>query len=176
MQWTVKRIRGSAVALALSAALLGVTGCSQDDPEPEAENRPTETETSLAAVEDESPEEFIRRWNDVQNEMQKGDTEAWRSLTPDCSACQKTADRVDAAYDAGGYVRTDGRRILTITKSFSRGNNHQYEVEVESSPTTFRLSRDAQEETLEGGKLRLAVSLTHDGTVWVFNDYWQLGS
>ena len=68
--------------------LLALAGCSDDsssagpDPSPSvssSEPSPSPTETEDA----ESPEEFVRRWVDVDREMQNsGDTDAYRRCHP----------------------------------------------------------------------------------------------
>lgn len=160
-------------ALFLVGALL-LTGCSTEEPEPKIAEAPSAAPTP---VEKETAEEFIRRWNDEQTEMQKGDTAAWRAMTSRCKGCLATADQVDKYYAAGGDVSTDGRTILSIRKSDrSPSLKHAYLIEVDSSPTTYRIASGSPYETLDGGQAVYEIHLKKSGGSWKFVDYWQIPS
>jgi len=165
VQWTVKRIRRSAVALSLSAVVLGGTAaCGQDDPEPEAENRPTEAETTAAAVKDETPEKFIRRWLNASKAMQNtGDTTDYLAMSQNCANCKEVAERVRSYYDAGGGVSFQGHDIKSI-EPYSNEKN-RFLVKCEVGPTAYRTASAAPEQHFDGGREDYVVTLemTVDG-------------
>src|SRR5687767_1034537 len=93
--------RALALALAVPALL---AGCS-DEPEPTPKipeptsSSPTPTPTESETAEAESPEDFIRRWADVEAQMENtGDTAAYRELSNKCQACTELADLVEKYY------------------------------------------------------------------------------
>ena len=165
MQWTVKRIRRSAVALALSAVVLGgMAACGQDDPEPKVENRPTGTETSPAAVE-ETPEEFIRRWFEVSKKMQNtGDTSEYLELSEKCGPCREIAEDVSSFYEAGGWIKFQGNELGEI--SLYEQTEGRYLVPVQVRPTKFQTDGAAAPQNLPGGALKYIVSLEPEGQGW----------
>ena len=164
------RLRTS-FALLLGSAML-LTGCASEEPEPKF----AEPSASPSVVKkEETAEEFIRRWNDEQTRMQKGDTKAYREMTPKCEGCQTTSGKVEKYYKAGGYVSTEGRKIVSIRPSDrSPSLEHVYLVEVDSAPTTYKTSTSAPEERLKGGVSVYEVYLTKKAGNWKFVDYWQV--
>lgn len=188
--------RPAALALLVSSTLL-LTGCGEAEPVPKFAPAPSVTptpapgaatvdeaaaakgppETKPTAVKQETSEEFIRRWNAEQTRMQTGDTAGYREMTPQCEACQKTTTRIDRYYAAGGFVRTKGRKILSIRPSDrSPGQEHAYLVEVDSAPTKYRTSAHAPKETMRGGRSIYEVLLRKQNGEWTFVDYWKVPS
>ncbi len=87
-----------ALALTLAVPVL-LAGCS-DDPEPKPKipettsSSPTPTPTESETPEAESPEDFIRRWQEAGDEMQAtGETAEYRALVRTCKACQTFVDQ-----------------------------------------------------------------------------------
>lgn len=159
----------TSIALFCASALL-LTGCGQDEPEPKMEPEPS---ASPAAEKEETAEEFIRRWNDEQREMQKGDTTEYRRIAGECEPCMETAERIDGIYAAGGFVKTEGRTVRSIRKSERSPNiKHAYVVEVISAPTTYKNSSKAPEESLDGGDSVYEVRLSKKDGEWVLIDTW----
>ena len=173
MQWSMQRIRRTAVALALSSVVLSLAACSDDEPGPKAAEEPTAVETTPVA-EQETPEEFIRRWNDVLNSMQEGDTGEWRSMTPECDGCARSADFIDEVYANGGYVKTDGRRVLSVKETSADESGLVFSVRTKSAPTELRRSSTAPIERMDGGTAELQVRIKQDAATWKFVDMWQV--
>jgi hypothetical protein len=149
-----------ALALAVVAPLL-LAGCT-GDPEPEPSpkmpetssvtptDEPTETETPQA----ESAEDFVRRWVEVSNAMQNsGETEEYLRLSAKCGACRRVAQRVAAAFEAGGYARTDGWKILEITNRPGGSRVQTLDVRVDSAPTAFKEDASSDEQEFPGGEV-----------------------
>src|SRR6478736_10431719 len=106
--------RTLALTLAVPVVLAGCT----DDPEPKPKipettsSSPTPTPTESETPEAESPEDFIRRWVKVGDEMQKtGKTAEYDAMSPNCKACQGFVDSVEEVYGAGGSAEFAGTRI-----------------------------------------------------------------
>ncbi|WP_206051758.1 DUF6318 family protein, partial [Nocardioides ferulae] len=60
------------------------------------------------------PVETVRAWIDARNRaMASGDTSAVEALTlRGCESCYGLIDPIKDAYDAGGYFRTEGWRVV----------------------------------------------------------------
>ncbi|GAA4690079.1 DUF6318 family protein [Nocardioides conyzicola] len=107
----VSRTRAALTAFTL-LSVLGLAGCTDDDPEPKfappSSEAPTSPSTSAAAAL--SPEDTVRAWVDAQNlAMTSGDSTEVRSLgTSDCESCDGLIDPIDAVIDAGGRFETSG--------------------------------------------------------------------
>lgn len=160
-----------ALALTLTVPLL-LAGCS-DDPAPEPKMpdptpsssapSPTESETAEA----ESPEEFVRRWVEVSNEMQRtGDVDAYLKISGECRPCKQVARQVASAFEAGGYVKTKGWTVRSITDR-SGGGKPIYDVRVDSAPTELKASKSGKPSRLPGGDLTYRFRLNREAP-------WQL--
>ena len=146
-----------ALALSLAVPLL-LAGCTEEEPTPDIPDpttssaTPTPEETETAEVE--SAEEFIRRWVDLSNEMQStGDVGEYVAVSSDCKACMRVADRVEAVYSGGGFIRTRGWSVLKLTDQSGRGDREVWDVRVKSAPTVLKESSDAAPQRLGGGEL-----------------------
>ncbi|WP_162598730.1 hypothetical protein [Nocardioides gilvus] len=161
-------------ALLLTSALL-LTGCGAEEPVPKFAPAPTVAPSAgtPTPVDEKSAEEFIRRWNDEQRDMQKGDTSKYRQIAGDCETCMKAADRIDEIYASGGFVKTDGRKVRSIKPSGPSENaENTYVVEVYSSPTSYRESSQAPEESLNGGVATYRLQLSRSAGKWAVQDIW----
>lgn len=145
-------------SMSLSAFLL--SGCGQDDPQPRfaAQTTPAVGESASPAPsesvvpDDETPEEFIRRWNKLDHAMHNtGETEDFSAVSSKCEPCMDVADRVAAYYAAGGSVEWAGREITGIQR-LGRG---AFDVRFESAPVRVKKSADQAAERLEGGPGRM---------------------
>jgi hypothetical protein len=169
-----------AVRRLLAAALLTsvLAGCSDDEPTPAPDPSPStsrasasESPSSSPSADAETPEEFIRRWQEAANLAQRsGDTSGYRALTHTCRSCDAFADLVDRIYRDGGYIRTEGARVTSI----SRRANEVFDVEVRSSPTEYRESSSARVRRLPGGQVTYRVTIERRRDAWVIDDYAQL--
>jgi hypothetical protein len=149
-------------------SLLALAGCSDDsssagpDPTPSAssaEPSPSPTETDDA----ETPEEFVRRWVDVDRKMQNsGDTDEYRRLSSKCRPCLEVAKQVEGYYSAGGYVKTDGWTSKTSRSSGATSVT----IEVTSSPTEYVESAGGKVQRLEGGEGSYILSLQPTDESW----------
>ncbi len=144
------------LALAAVVVALLLAGCS-DDPAPtpkmpeSTSSSPTPTPTESETPEVESAEEFIRRWVEVEAEMENtGDAAEYRKLSAKCEACMGLADTIEGWYDAGGYVKWDGWRITRVT---SRGGSAtEFVVRVVSSPTEYKERAEGPVKSYSGGR------------------------
>jgi len=154
--------------LSLSACN-GDSSSSADPPSPS----PTASTSSVepSPTEDpESPEEFVRRWVDVDREMQNsGDTTEYRQLSAKCRPCLEVADQVEGYYAAGGYVKTDGWSIVSAKTARSH-KTASVTIQVLSAPTEVVESEGAQVRRLEGGEGTYLLSLLVADTTWVVTD------
>lgn len=141
----------------VAAGTLLLAGCS-GDPEPtpkmpdpsssSSTSSPTESETPEA----ESPEDFIRRWADTNQQMfVTGETDEFLSLGPNCDDCKKIAETVTNIYDGGGSVEWDGWTILDIAPRGAASAN-AYRFVVRSAPTRYRETSAGPWKRLEGGR------------------------
>jgi hypothetical protein len=154
-----------ALALTLAVPVL-LAGCS-DDPEPTpnipdpTSSSPTPTEPATEEPEAESPEEFIRRWVEANTRMQNsGEVEEYSTLSSKCRPCLQTAKRVEQIYANGGFVKTDGWILGKVIDRSGTTGNPVLDLEIESSPTTFKERADAERQELPGGDIVMRVRLT----------------
>ena len=153
-------------ALALTAVVpLLLAGCSDDpepqpkmpDPPPSSSPTPTTSET----VEAESAEEFIRRWVEVNTEMQNtGQVDEYSELSRPCEPCIQTAERIERIYADGGFVRTDGWIVKDVVDRSGGTGVSVLDLRIESSPTEFKERADAETESLPGGDIVMRVRLS----------------
>ena len=153
------------LALTFAVPLL-LAGCSDEAqptpkmPDPTTSSStpsPTESETAQA----ESAEDFIRRWVDVNTKMQNtGDIEEYAELSSKCRPCRQTADRIQAIYANGGYVRTEGWRVQKVIDRSGATGGPIFDLQIESSPTTYKERADSPAKTLSGGAIVMRVRLS----------------
>jgi hypothetical protein len=151
------------LGIAALPLVLGLTSCSEDDPEPILAPTPTASPTpSSTATEtgpSETPEEFIRRWVELSNEMQvTGETEEYLAISSGCRPCNLVANDVEEIHGAGGFVRTDGWEILKFIRS--------------SGPA----KRPSEVETLPGGRLIERFHLERMDSSWTMINLSQVPS
>jgi hypothetical protein len=159
------------LAALICCGLLSLSGCSDDSSSSADPPSPTPTASTSDASptpEPETPEEFVRRWVEVDREMQNsGDTQGFRSISKGCTPCKGLADQVEQIYDAGGYVKTDGLEILRL-EAGSKDDNDQVSVHmwVNSTRTELRESADADVQQLPGGRLQYVITIRETAAGW----------
>lgn len=167
-----------ALVAALLVPLALVSACTEDDPVPQmpdpttSEPSPTKT-TSTAAPE--TPEEFIRRFNDANVEMQAtGDAAEFLALTQECRPCSETAAKVEGFYSHGGFVKWEGWTILKVAHDFDTDQGAEYRIEVRTPRTRFKESGTAPTQTLDGGKVVYRAALVKHADSWLVSDLVQV--
>ena len=82
--------------------LLSLSACSDDSSsscDPPSPTPSSSEPTSTPTEEGETPEEFVRRWVEVDRQMQNsGDVAEYREMSAKCSACMDVADQVEGIY------------------------------------------------------------------------------
>ena len=169
----MRRLRFLAPVLGLTL-LLGACG-SDDSPKAEADPAPSgaasaspsgSPSASASDVADpsasrvptkapagETAEEFIKRWNVTETAMENsGESEVFRAMTKDCRPCAETADSVDRYYSAGGYIRSQGRDIVSFKKLPTKSGFAAYMVTFDIGPTTYRKRAGGPVQKIEGGR------------------------
>ena len=152
--------------------LLALASCSDDSSSSAGAPTPTPTSASsepLPTQEKETPEEFVRRWVEVDREMQNsGDTAEYRELTNGCTACKGVADQIDDIYAAGGYVKTDGLLIKRVRAGRPDSNNEvEVRLAVTSTPTEYVEAAGGPKQSLPGGPVTYLVTLHADENSYV---------
>jgi hypothetical protein len=172
------------LAAAVTAGL-ALSACS-DDPEPILTPTPTETPTTTTpspteseSAEPEDPKEFIRRWVDLNTELQNtGETKDFLAAsTKNCEPCHAIADRMTTIYSTGGFVRTDGWTVMSIRALNPGATKHaEFFVRLDSAPTEYRETADGPVESFPGGESLYRFVLTLRGDQWMVSDYIQRAS
>ncbi len=100
--------------------ILGVAGCSGDDPEPRVEPSGSGTPSASVSTSPETmtPKQTVRAWVDAQNEaLVTGDTTRVREL--ECgqlsSPAMDSSTQSSEVYAAGGQFKTRGGRSTRLT-------------------------------------------------------------
>lgn len=158
------RVRRS-LALTIAVPVL-LAGCSDDPertpkmPDPTSSS-PTPSPTESEEPEAESPEEFIRRWVEANTRMQNsGEVEEYSALSSKCRPCLQTARRVEQIYANGGFVKTGGWIVGKVIDRSGATGNPVLDLEIESSPTTFRERAGVDTQKLPGGDIVMRVRLS----------------
>jgi hypothetical protein len=166
-------VRRTAAAL-LTAGLL-LTGCS-DDPEPRFEptETPSPTESSATAEpQAQSPEEFIREWVELDRALQQsGDVDPYLAASSSCGSCRDFANRVQAVYDAGGSIKTQGWAIQSIDEK-SRG---VFSMRVTASPTVVTPEQGGTPQRYPRVTGTYELHLRQDGDSWQVTDWFEVES
>jgi hypothetical protein len=161
------------VRRALAAALLvplAVLSACTDDPVPKmpdpTTSAPSPTESTSTAA-PESPEDFIRRWQGVVDAMQAtGDTTEFRSMNERCEPCDSFAAQVEATYEAGGAIRSQGSVVRKVTSASSAGDT--FDATVKTSRTTVT---GPEPTSYPGGLQVFRIRLNGDATDLKVIDY-----
>jgi hypothetical protein len=153
--------------------LLALSSCSDDSSSSADPPSPTPTSTSSEpspTQEAETPEEFVRRWVEVDREMQNsGETAEYLRLSRECRPCKAVADQVEGYYSAGGYVKTDGWSIKSINVAGTKRRS-QVTINVVSAPTKYVEAEGEPEQELAGGRGDYLLTLLADDATWVLTD------
>ena len=135
-----------ALALTLAVPVL-LAGCS-DDPEPEPKmpettsSSPTPTPTESETPQAESPEDFIRRWQEAADEMARtGETGAFLRLSKGCQACTTYAQQVSDVFDKGGDVEFKGSEVVAVEEDAQRPPT--FVVDVKASKLRINMPGEA---------------------------------
>jgi hypothetical protein len=151
------------LALALAGPLL-LAGCS--DPEPILPDPPTTSPspttpspTASETPEQESAEDFIRRWVQANTDMQAtGDVTDYVALSRRCKPCNETAERVESIYAAGGFIETKGWQINRVIDR-TGGGPPVMDLRITSAPTKYKESANAETQSFDGGRIVMRVRL-----------------
>lgn len=157
---SVRRLVAGAAAALLLVGALGGCGSEASDaaPTPKLPEPTSSTPPPSVTPEEESPEDFIRRWAQAEVDMENtGDTAEYRRLSRGCEACVSLANQVERFYADGGYVKWGGWEVVSI-KPWGKAKDH-YEVVTESEPTEYRESATGPVQRIEGGRSTLRLVL-----------------
>lgn len=155
-------------ALALPGILLALTGCgSSTTPAADPPVPPPSSPSPPSHPHRESPGHFIRRWTDVEKQMENtGDTRHYLTLSRSCTACTTLATQIRSFYAAGGYVHWGGWKILSIEVNSRKGRGTTYAVRNRSLPTTYRKTAHSAVQHLPGGVTTELLQLERAGHGW----------
>jgi hypothetical protein len=107
---------------------------------------------------------------EVDKEMQNtGDTARYRELSSLCRPCNEVADQVESYYAAGGYVKTAGWTIKSLSTAGS-AKSQLVRLAVVSAPTEVVEAKGKPVTRLAGGEGTYLLSLKGRGLSWVLAD------
>jgi hypothetical protein len=153
--------------------LLALSSCSDDSSSSAEPPSPSPTSSSAEpspTQETETPEEFVRRWVEVDREMQNsGETGEYLRMSRECRPCKAVAKQVEGYYSAGGYVKTDGWSIQSL-KVAGTEERASVTIDVVSAPTKYVESQGEREQELAGGRGNYLLTLLADDATWVLAD------
>jgi hypothetical protein len=153
---------------ALTAPLLLLAACGGgDDSVADPPVSPSPPSPSASTPQHESPEAFIRRWADADIAMQNsGHSWVFRRMSRRCKDCIALADRVDAIYNAGGYIRTNGWSIQKLEIVSAKHGRLLVNLRVRSFPTTYRESAQGPKKGYPGGEALYQVGVEKIAEAW----------
>ncbi len=167
-------------------SLVPLAACSQDSSSTSDPGLPTPTAATSSAASPsptsrpsevgETPEEFVRRWVDVDREMENtGETAEYRQLSRGCRPCQELADQIDAIYSKGGFVKTAGWTVLRLRVSHGdRANAVVVRALIDAAPTEYVERQGGPVLHLPGGQQTQLVTLSPVGATWRVTDVEQV--
>ena len=163
-----------ALALALAVPIL-LAGCS-DDPEPEPKipeatsSSPTPTPTESETPQAESPEDFIRRWVEVGDEMQTtGEVAEFKRMSRKCQACGDVVEQVTSIYNAGGSIEFAGTEIGRIDRVASKPPT--FHLDLNTPETIIRSASGAIDQRLPAGVGKYVLTLNGEPDDWYVAAY-----
>jgi len=169
------------IAALASCGVLSLSACSGDSsssadppsPSPTASSsssEPSPTETGPT----ETPEEFIRRWVDLDTEMQNtGETAAFEATCPRSGSCRRLIRLVRSYYDAGGYIKTGTWHVVRAKVVGGTEVKLQLNVTIKSTPTAYKTSADSPVQRLTGGVSDNQFYMRWAQSRWVIQEWTQ---
>ena len=173
----MRQIHRHALALGLVLALSACGG----DPEPqfEADPPPAPSEVTASAPakeawEEKSPEgavAFAEHWLAVFQEAENsGEVEDLKSLsTNKCGSCKNFVDAIQEVYAAGGSMRSEGWRVLTVGEPAAAEKGYSIPLQVEQSDQTVVEKAGAEPQLNEGISIGLAAQVIWTSSAWQMN-------
>lgn len=169
------RVRRTLAALLAAPCVLSACGGGDTSiADPPVSNSPTSSAPTTKPAH-ESPEHFIRRWAAAEKRMENtGETGPYLAISRGCRACRQLADDIRHFYSRGGFARWKGWRIQAISRDAVNGSSSVFDVQVSSSPTTYRESAYGPIKHLRGGSATHQLTLRSTGTGWQVTQKAQL--
>jgi hypothetical protein len=144
----------------------GPTGTA--DPSPTATTSPTDAPTE-SPDEPLGPEAVIREFARVHNDLlADGDAKAFRAMGHNCDYCRDFSKRIEAIYDRGGYVKSKGWAIRSITLVQKRGTRRAYRVILFNAPAETKERKGAPLKNYPGEQETLIFG------VWQIDGAWKI--
>jgi hypothetical protein len=163
-----------ALALTIAVPVL-LAGCS-DDPEPTPKipeptsSSPSPSPTETDEPEAESPEEFVRRWVEVGDEMQMtGKVAKFRQMSRGCVACADLIKNVERIYESGGSIAFDGTEIVHLKSRSKRPPT--FELDLDTPTTRVLDASGSEEQTFPAGIGKYLLTLDEEGDGWRVTHY-----
>lgn len=163
-----------ALALTLAVPVL-LAGCS-DDPEPTPKipeptsSSPSPTEPATEEPEAESPEEFIRRWVEVGDEMQMtGQVAEFKRMSRNCQACAQVAAQVKSIYGSGGSIEFAGTKVALLKEVAPQPPT--FHVDLNTPETVIRAENGAVDQRLPAGVGKYLLTLNGKPGRWYVAAY-----
>ncbi len=170
----MRQIHRHALALGLALALSACGG----DPEPQFEAdpspAPSEVTTSAPAKEaweEKSPEgavAFAEYWLAVFNEAENsGEVEELKSLSSNnCGSCNNFVAAIEEVYAAGGSMRSEGWRILSVGEPAAAEAGYSIPLQVEQTDQTVVEKTGAKPQLNQGISIGLAAQVIWTRSAW----------
>lgn len=164
-----------ALALILAVPVL-LAGCSDDEPAPTPKipeptsSSPTPTEAATEEPEAESPEEFVRRWVAVGDEMQTtGKVAEFERMSRNCQACAQVVAQVKSIYASGGSIELSGTKVAQLKRVAPTPPT--FHVDLNTPETVIRSSSGAVDQRLPAGVGKYLLTLNGKPGRWYVAAY-----
>ena len=168
-------VRRVVAAFVVCSVLVALAGCAEGEPEPKmpeptsSASSPTPVETS-DEPEQESAEDFIRRWVEVGDQMQvTGSVAEYAAITPKCDACQAFVRNVEQVYARGGFAEFAGSEFVRITRAGAEPPT--FDVTKRLPKTVIHHGDSRQPQVLAAGTTTLRVTLNQADGVWTVTHF-----
>ncbi len=168
--------------------LPALASCS-DDPDSSGSGDPTSSVTPEPTPTETPPTEpaeagdrtkagakaFVEYWVETLNyAASTGDTVGFSSLASDaCRSCVEINDLIANTYDKGGYIRSDGWRVVKVVSVESSARRMTVQADLEFAPETIVASDGAEPQERSGSTEGATFILSWAADRWKLQQFAQ---
>jgi hypothetical protein len=114
---------------------------------------------------------------EVEKQMENtGNTATYLRLSSQCRSCRQLASDVAKFYAAGGFVKWQGWRIISIKPYANSAKHNVYAMRAQSAPTIYQQASTSAKQRLPGGVATDLVTISRTPSGWRVAGFTKLGT